>query len=64
MDSASITLLVCCLAALLFLAVFLVRCLTQGKTCLTRNRIDDRTVLITAADTVVGIELTKVITNM
>ena len=39
---------------------FLLRCCwVQGAQCLTRNRIDDRTVLITEADSGVGIELVR-----
>ena len=47
---------VLCLLLLLF---FLIRCLTQGRSCPTRCNIDGRTVLVTGADTAVGVELTK-----
>ena len=43
------------LLVVVLMLYLLARCLTQGKTCPTRCRIDDKTVLITDADTTVGI---------
>ena len=34
-------------------------CWVQGTQCMTKNRIDERTVLITEADTGVGVELVR-----
>lgn len=48
--------------ALLFLGVsgfFLIRCLTQGKECQSVHRLEGKCILITGADTPLGIELVR-----
>ena len=47
------------LLVVLLMLYLLARCLTQGKTCPNRERIDAKTVLITDADTTIGIGIVK-----
>ncbi len=55
----SISFLVIGVVCVLLLLFFLIRCLTQGRACPSRCNIDGRTVLVTGADTAVGVELTR-----
>eukprot|EP00095_Tigriopus_kingsejongensis_P003291 maker-scaffold1633_size32735-snap-gene-0.8 protein:Tk03291 transcript:maker-scaffold1633_size32735-snap-gene-0.8-mRNA-1 annotation:"retinol dehydrogenase 13-like" len=59
MEIVTIVITVIALLGLLVAGVVVIRFMVQGKTCQSRCRIDDRTVLITGADTSVGIELVR-----
>lgn len=59
MAAATILLILLGLICLVGLLIFLFRCMSQGKACQTRARIDDKTVLISDADTKIGIELVR-----
>ena len=48
------------LIVILVIACFVIRCLlTQGKICQNRTRLEGKCVVITGADTPVGIELVR-----
>ncbi len=47
------------LILLLVSGFFVIRCLTQGKECLSLHRIEGKCVLITGADTPMGVELVR-----
>ena len=60
MEGSTITVLsLLCILATVITLFLILRCWFQGKKCPTRCRIDGRTVLITDADTPVGIELAR-----
>ena len=60
MDAVTLwTIVIVTVLAVLVIAFFVIRCMTQGKVCQNRYRLDDKTVVITGADTAVGIELVR-----
>ena len=60
MDSVTVwTLVILALISLMVAAFFVIRCLTQGKECQSVHRLETKCILITGADTPVGIELVR-----
>lgn len=53
------TLVILALISLMVAGFFVIRCLTQGKECQSVHRIEGKCILITGADTPVGIELVR-----
>lgn len=58
-DGTMWTLVTLGLFILIIFAFFIIRCLTQGKLCESVHRLEGKCVLITGADTPVGIELVR-----
>lgn len=53
------TIIILTLIVVLVVIYFVIRCLTQGKICQSRARLEGKTVVITGADTAIGIELVR-----
>ena len=53
------TIVVLCLVIFCVTIVLLIRCYTQGKPCQNGQRLDGKCVLITDADTPMGVELVR-----
>lgn len=59
MDIITLVVTLIILLGALISLIFIIRCMVQGKTCPSRCRIDDKTVLITGADTSLGVDLVR-----
>ena len=58
-DFAIPAIVIVTLIVILVIACFVIRCLTQGKICQNRTRLEGKCVVITGADSPVGIELVR-----
>jgi uncharacterized membrane protein len=60
MDAVTLwTIVIITLLFILVTVFFVIRCMTQGKICQGRYRLDGKCVVITGADTTIGVELVR-----